>query len=118
MAYIVSSGNLTNPPDLGHDSESGRPYAYVRVAVNDRARDESGEWINVGTQFYALTVRGDQAQRLAAAAQGGNIRVLFAGTLRVREYTRKDGTKAVSNDVWADQIGVDLGGLEDSEGRQ
>lgn len=109
MSYIIRTGNLTGPPDLRHDAESGRPYAFARVAVNDSAPDESNEWTTIGTEFYNLTVRGNSAENLAeAAACGGNIRVVFAGYYRVRNYTRQDGSSAASRDVRVDQIGVSL----------
>ena len=109
MSYIIRTGNLTGPPDLRHDAESGRPYAFARVAVNDSAPDESNEWTTIGTEFYNLTVRGNSAENLAeAAASGGNIRIVFAGYYRVRNYTRHDGSSATSRDVRVDQIGVSL----------
>lgn len=109
MSYIVRSGNLTAAPELRHDSQSGRAYCFARVAVNDRAKGEDGEWRTVGTTFYSLTVRGSQATNLVStASREGNIRILFAGLYRAQEYTRQDGTKGVSHNVLAHDVAVSL----------
>lgn len=112
MSYIVRAGNLAAPPTLHVSDRTGRSYARARVIVSDMRRDpETGTWNEIGKQGYAITVHGDAAKRLTDAAERcGNVRVLFAGTLTVRDYTREDGTTGSSHDVDVDEIGISLQG--------
>lgn len=113
MSYICRVGNLTGPPTLRKDSESGRPYCFARVAVNDRAKDDNGEWLNVGTTYYSLTVWGDQAARLVDLAESsGNVRILFTGHYRARQFNRSDGTQGTSHDVFCDEVAASLRGQQ------
>lgn len=111
MSYISRVGNLTGPPALRHDRETGRPYCFARVAVNDRAKDDTGQWIDVGTTYYSLTVTGDQAVRIAELADAsGNVRILFTGHYRARHFTRNDGETGTSHDVFCDEVAASLRG--------
>lgn len=109
MSYIVRSGNLAAAPEL-HTAENGTTYTHADVIVNDRERQEDGSWHDTGTIRYSLTVFRSQAERLVQAATNGNLRVLFAGTYRVREYNRKDGSTGISHDVRVDEIGASFTG--------
>lgn len=109
MSYIVRAGNLATTPEL-RQSDNG-PYCYADVIVNDRERTEDGSYRDLGTIRYSLTVFRSAAERLVEAAQtSGNIRVLFAGRYRVREFDRRDGGTGISHDVVVDEIGVSLTG--------
>ena len=113
MSYIIRSGNLTATPVLRNNTETGAPYCFARVAVNDRAKDGEGRWQNVGTSFYDLTVSGDTAQRLVALAEeSGNVRLVFAGRYVVREFKRKDGSTGSAHTVRVDALGVSLRGQD------
>lgn len=81
------------------------------MIVNDRERIDDGSYRDLGTVRYSLTVFRSAAEQLVATAQAsGNVRVLFAGRYRVREYDRRDGGKGISHDVMVDEIGVSLTG--------
>jgi len=110
MSYIVRSGNLTEAPELS-TSESGTKYVRASVIVNDRERQEDGSYKDSGTIRYNLTIFRSAAEQLVETAKrSGNVRVLFAGDYKVREYTRKDKTTGISHDVVVDEIGVSLTG--------
>lgn len=110
MSYIVRAGNLASTPEL-RTAENGRTYCYADVIVNDRERTEDGSFRDLGTIRYSLTVFRSAAEQLVETAQtSGNVRVLFAGSYRVREYDRRDGGTGISHDVMVDEIGVSLTG--------
>ena len=110
MSYIVRAGNVASTPEL-RTADSGRTYCYADVIVNDRERLEDGSYRDLGTVRYSLTVFRSAAEQLVETAQtSGNVRVLFAGSYRVREYDRRDGGKGISHDVVVDEIGVSLTG--------
>jgi single-strand DNA-binding protein len=94
--------------ELRH-GESGS-FAYVAVLVNDRARQQDGSYQDTGAVRYNLTVRGTTAQRLVELAQrSGNLRIMFAGRYRVREFEHA-GSVTLSHDVRVDELGVSLVG--------
>lgn len=110
MSYIVRAGNLASIPEL-RTAESGRTYCYADVIVNDRERTEDGSYRDLGTIRYSLTVFGSAAEHLVDTAQtSGNVRVVFSGSYRVREFDRRDGGTGLSHDVMVDEIGVSLTG--------
>lgn len=110
MSYIVRSGNLASTPEL-RESEAGTKYVYADVIVNDRERTEDGAFRDVGSLRYSLVVFRSAAEQLVATAQrSGNVRLVFAGQYRVREYERKDGTTGLSHDVRVDELGVSITG--------
>lgn len=112
MSYIVRTGNLASAPEL-RTSDNGTTYCYADVIVNDRARSDDGSYRDLATTRYSLTVFRSAAENLVDTAQNsGNVRVLFAGTYRVREYDRKDGGRGISHDVSVDEIGISLTGQQ------
>ena len=81
------------------------------MIVNDRERLDDGSYRDLATTRYSLTVFRSAAEQLVATAEtSGNVRVMFAGRYRVREYDRRDGGKGISHDVVVDEIGVSLTG--------
>lgn len=110
MSYIVRAGNLAATPEL-RTADSGALFCYADVIVNDRERLDDGSYRDLGTIRYSLTVFRSAAEQLVSTAEtSGNVRVMFAGRYRVREYDRKDGGKGISHDVMVDEIGVSLTG--------
>lgn len=110
MSYIVRAGNLATTPEL-RTADNGGAYCYADVIVNDRERLDDGSYRDLATTRYSLTVFRSAAEQLVATAEtSGNVRVLFAGRYRVREYDRRDGGKGISHDVVVDEIGVSLTG--------
>lgn len=110
MSYIVRAGNLASAPEL-RTSDTGAVYTYAEVIVNDSERLDDGSYRDLAATRYSLTVFRSAAEQLVATAEtSGNVRVLFAGRYRVREYDRKDGGRGISHDVMVDEIGVGLTG--------
>lgn len=108
MSYITRTGNLAAIPTL-RDGDRG-PYTYARVLVSDRIRQEDDSYTDGPTVAYDVAVSGNQATNLVAAAEeGGNIRVMFSGRYRVTEFKGDQGTR-VQHEVRADDVAVSLRG--------
>jgi single-strand DNA-binding protein len=83
--------------NLGRDPE-------MRYTPNGRGRDaQTGEWADLGTDWFRVTVWGDRAERTAEEFKKGN-RVFVEGRFRTREYDAKDGTKRTSLEITADNV--------------
>ena len=108
MSHITRTGNLAATPTL-RDGDRG-PYTYARVLVSDRIRQEDDSYTDGPTVAYDVAVSGNQAVNLVAAAEeGGNIRVMFSGRYRVTEFKGDQGTR-VQHEVRADDVAVSLRG--------
>lgn len=96
-------GNLGRDPEMRY-TPNGRAVTEFSVAVTHRGRDpQSGEWADLGTDWFRVTVWGDRAERTADEFRKGN-RVFVEGRFRTREYDAKDGTKRTSLEITADNV--------------
>ncbi len=110
---VVLVGNLTRDPELRH-TPSGTPVCSLRVAVNDRKRDESGNWVDA-PNYFSISVFGNQAESCAQYLSKGRP-VGVDGKLRWREWEAKDGGgKREAVEIVADSVQF-LGGRGDGEG--
>ncbi|HVM57583.1 MAG TPA: single-stranded DNA-binding protein, partial [Gaiellaceae bacterium] len=60
---VVLVGNLTRDPELRH-TPGGTPVCSLRIAVNSRRRDESGQWVDK-PNYFSVSVFGNQAESCA-----------------------------------------------------
>jgi single-strand DNA-binding protein len=105
MAFskVMIIGNLGRDPEMRY-TPNGRAVTEFSVAVTHRGRDQqSGEWADLGTDWFRVTVWGDRAERTAEEFRKGN-RVFVEGRFRTREYDAKDGTKRTSLEITADNV--------------
>jgi single-strand DNA-binding protein len=108
---VVLVGNLTRDPELRH-TPGGTPVCSLRVAVNDRKKDESGNWVDA-PNYFSVSVFGNQAESCAQYLSKGRP-VGIDGKLRWREW-EKDGVKREAVEVVADSVQF-LGSRGDGEG--
>lgn len=109
MSYISRVGNLAKVPKLRKSDTA--EYCHAIVIVSDRERDENKEWRDGPPIAYKVSISGEQARNLVAAAEeGGNIRVTFSGRYRVTQDESKTGESRTRHEVRADEIGVSLRG--------
>lgn len=106
-SFIAARGNLTRDPDGGFAAETGKAWAHLDLAVNDRVKTTSGQWANGPAFYYRVTVFGRTAEHALESLHRGE-GVVFAGQLTVKAYTRTDGTEGVNREVIADLLGMDL----------
>ena len=109
---VVLTGNLTRDPELRH-LNTGTAVCSLRLAVNTRRKDQSGQWIDK-PNYFDITVWGQQGENVAQyCAKGRPIAV--DGRLEWREFTDKDGNKRQAVDIVADSVQF-LGGRDDAPG--
>jgi single-strand DNA-binding protein len=108
---VVLVGNLTRDPELRH-TPGGTPVCSLRVAVNDRKRDESGNWVDA-PNYFSISVFGNQAENCAQYLSKGRP-VGVDGKLRWREWQAQDGSKREAVEVVADSVQF-LGSRGDGE---
>src|SRR5947209_6049716 len=110
---VVLVGNLTRDPELRH-TPSGTPVCSLRVAVNTRRKDESGEWVDK-PNYFDVTVWGKQGENCAQYLSKGRP-VAVDGRLEWREWEAQDGSgKRQAVEIVADSVQF-LGGRDDAGG--
>jgi single-strand DNA-binding protein len=109
---VVLVGNLTRDPELRH-TPSGTAVCNLRLAVNTRRKDETGQWVDK-PNYFDVTVWGNQGERCAQYLAKGRP-VAVDGRLEWREWETPEGNKRQAVDVVADTVQF-LGSRGDGEG--
>ena len=99
---VVITGNLTRDPELRSTQGSGTSVCSLRVAVNSRRKDESGNWTDK-PNYFDVTVWGAQGENCAQYLAKGRP-VAVDGRLNWREWQDKDGNKRQTVDIIADSV--------------
>ena len=86
---VVLVGNLTRDPELRYIS-SGTAVTEIGLAVNDRRKNQSGEWVDE-TQFIDIT-RWARTAEVASEYLSKGSSVLIEGRLKLDRW-EKDGHK-------------------------
>ena len=108
---VVLVGNLTRDPELRH-TPSGTPVCSLRLAVNTRRKDESGQWTDK-PNYFDITVWGQQGENCAQYLSKGRP-VAIDGRLEWREWEAQDGAKRQAVEVIAESVQF-LGSRQDGE---
>jgi len=98
---VVISGNLTRDPDL-RSLQSGSSVCSLRIAVNTRRKDASGEWVDK-PNYFSVTVWGAQGENCNRFLAKGRP-VAIDGRLEWREWQDKEGNKRESVEIIADSV--------------
>jgi single-strand DNA-binding protein len=109
---VVLVGNLTRDPELRH-TPGGQPVCSLRIAVNSRRKDESGQWIDK-PNYFSVTVWGQQGENCAQYLSKGRP-VAIDGRLDWREWESQDGGKREAVEIVAESVQF-LGSRGDGEG--
>lgn len=109
---VVLVGNLTRDPELRH-TPGGTAVTSLRVAVNSRRRDESGQWVDK-PNYFDVSVFGNQAESCAQYLSKGRP-VAVDGRLDWREWDAQDGSKRQAVQIIAESVQF-LGGRGDGDG--
>ena len=109
---VVLVGNLTRDPELRH-TPSGTAVCNLRLAVNTRRKDETGQWVDK-PNYFDITVWGNQGERCAQYLAKGRP-VAVDGRLEWREWETPEGNKRQAVDVVADTVQF-LGSRGDGDG--
>jgi single-strand DNA-binding protein len=99
---VCITGNLTRDPEL-RSLPSGTSVCKLRVAVNSRRRNESGEWVDK-PNYFDVTVWGAQGENCANYLSKGRP-VAVEGRLDWREWEASDGSgKRQSVEIIANSV--------------
>jgi single-strand DNA-binding protein len=109
---VVIVGNLTRDAEM-KATPSGLPVCNMRIAVNERAKDPGGQWINK-PNYFDVDFFGDRAERIAQWLTRGKL-IGVEGRLRWREWETQDGQKRQAVSITADNIEF-LGSREEGGG--
>jgi single-strand DNA-binding protein len=108
---VVLVGNLTRDPELRH-TPGGTPVCSLRIAVNSRRKDESGQWVDK-PNYFSVSVFGNQAESCAQYLSKGRP-VGIDGRLDWREWQAQDGAKREAVEIVAESVQF-LGGRDGAE---
>ena len=84
---VVLVGNLTRDPELRYIS-SGTAVTELGLAVNDRKKSSSGEWVE-DTQFIDITLWARTAE-VASEYLGKGSSLLIEGRLKLDRWEKDD----------------------------
>jgi single-strand DNA-binding protein len=98
---VVITGNLTKDPELRH-TQGGTAVCNLRVAVNSRRKNASGEWEDK-PNYFDVTVWGAQGENCATYLSKGRP-VAVEGRLDWREWETTDGNKRQSVSIIANSV--------------
>lgn len=99
---VTLVGNVGADPELRFLPD-GTPVCNLRVANTER-KHINGEWQDVRTNWYKITIWKAQAEAAAENVTKGT-RVIVVGKLTFDEY-EKDGEKRTIPEVTADVFGI------------
>jgi len=99
---VTVTGNLTRDPEL-RTTGSGFSICSLRVAVNGRRKDQSGNWIDK-PNYFDVTVFGAQGENCNSYLSRGRP-VAIDGRLEWSEWEAKDGSgKRQKVEIVADTV--------------
>ena len=87
---VILVGNLTRDPEIKY-IPSGTPVCELGLAVNDRRKNQNGEWIEE-TTFVDVTLWGRTAEVASEYLSKGSP-VLIEGRLKLDTWETNDGQK-------------------------
>jgi single-strand DNA-binding protein len=85
---VVVTGNLTKDPEL-RSTTGGMSVCEMRVAVNSRRKDQSGQWVDK-PNYFDVVVFGAQGENCANYLSRGRP-LAVEGRLDWREWEAKEG---------------------------
>ncbi len=99
---VTITGNLTKDPEL-RSLQSGTAVCKLRIAVNTRRKDQSGQWVDK-PNYFDVTVWGAQGENCANYLSKGRP-VAIDGRLEWREWEAQDGSgKRQAVEIVADTV--------------
>ncbi|MDJ1371805.1 single-stranded DNA-binding protein [Gulosibacter molinativorax] len=106
--FITVTGTVGTTPEHKVVGEQALSRTTFRLASSERRRaaDEQ-RWEDAHTNWYSITAFGRLAANLTASLEKGQ-RVMVSGKLRIRTYTREDGSQGTQVEIIASAIGHDL----------
>lgn len=109
---VVLVGNLTRDPEL-RTTPNGKSVCTLGLAVNERYKNESGEWVEK-PNYFDIVVWGAQGENCSRYLSKGRP-VAVDGRLSYRSWEAQDGSKRSKVEVVANTVQF-LGSRQESGG--
>ena len=109
---VCVTGNLTKDPEL-RTLNSGTSVCELRIAVNSRRKDQSGNWVDK-PNYFDVTVWGAQGENCSTYLVKGRP-VAISGRLEWREWQNDNGDKRQAVEIIAETVQF-LGSRDGSSG--
>lgn len=103
---ITVSGYLGADPELKFTA-NGTAMVKMNLGVTDRVKQADGSWSDGDTMWLNVIGWRQLAENAAESLVKGS-RVIVTGKLKSRSYEKQDGTKGVSYEITAEDIGPSL----------
>jgi single-strand DNA-binding protein len=98
---VILLGNLTRDPEIRY-TPSGTPVMDIGLAVNDRRRNQNGEWVEEPV-FVDVTLWGRTAEIASEYLSKGSP-VLIEGRLKLDTWETSDGQRRSKLRVVAERM--------------
>ncbi|WP_029136008.1 single-stranded DNA-binding protein [Nakamurella lactea] len=99
---VTINGNLAAEPTYGV-ADSGRSWARLRVASNERVRDTDGQWTDAPPVYTEVVIFGSRAETAVNSMQIGDP-VIVKGRPEVETFARRDGSMGAALKVFASSV--------------
>jgi single-strand DNA-binding protein len=106
MTTVTIVGNVTRDPELKFTG-SGLAMCTFGLAVNNRRKDESGNWVDGDPSFFDVVCWRNLAENVTESIPKGTT-VIVTGKLRQRSWEADDGSKRSKVEVNAEHVGPAL----------
>ena len=108
MTKIEVLGTLGKDPELKFIQGKNGQFAVTEFSIADSQREnKNGEWADGLTVWYKVSILGKDAE-IAIDQLNKGMRVRVSGTLKITEYTAKDGTVKQSFEIKATDVSLPL----------
>jgi single-strand DNA-binding protein len=103
---VTLVGNLTDDPELRFTPQ-GVAVANFRIAVNQRFKDQQGNWQDGETSYFRVNCWRQLAENVAETLTRG-ARAIITGRLKYREWETQEGEKRSVVEIEAEEVGPSL----------
>ncbi len=103
---VVLVGNLTDDPELRFTPQ-GVAVANFRMAVNQRFKDQQGNWQDGETSYFRVNCWRQLAENIAETLTRGS-RAIVSGRLKFRQWETQDGETRSVVEIEAEEVGPSL----------
>lgn len=101
---IKVRGRLGNDPELKTVGADNLQLVTFSLAHTPRSK-QNGQWVDGETAWYRVAKFGKGAEAIAEQVKKGD-EVLVIGTLKMNNYTDKNGVTKLQMEITASEIGV------------
>ena len=97
-------GRLGNDPELKTVGADNLQLVSFSLAHTPRSK-KNGEWVDGETTWYRVVKFGNSADAIAQSVKKGD-EVIVIGTLKMNNYTDKNGVAKTQMEINASEVGI------------